>query len=72
MRESPMYQEILEEGRQEALNQLRSKLEVIALNMLREGLGVELVARVTELSLPLVEALQRVVEVEKQERGRAE
>ncbi len=72
MRESPMYQEILEEGRQEALNQLRSKLEVIALNMLREGLGVELVARVTELSLPLVEALQRVVEVEKQERGMAE
>lgn len=51
MRESVVYQEILAEGEQIGI-------EKIALNLLREGMSVEQVSRVTELSIERVKELQ--------------
>jgi predicted transposase/invertase (TIGR01784 family) len=63
MRESVIYQEILEEG--EAKGKAEGKVEgkaettrKLALNLLRIGMNLEQIAEVTELSLEEVQALQ--------------
>ncbi len=59
MRESVIYQEILEEG--EAKGKVEGKAETtrkLALNLLRIGMNLEQIAEVTELSLEEVQALQ--------------
>ena len=52
MRESVIYQDILQEGRQEG------HLEV-ALNLLREGMPVETIAKVTGLTIAEITALAK-------------
>jgi len=59
MRESVIYQEILEEG--ETKGEAKGKAETtrkLALNLLRIGMNLEQIAEVTELSLEEVQALQ--------------
>jgi predicted transposase YdaD len=51
MQESVTYQAILTEGREE-------RERVIALNLLREGLSIELIARSTGLSVEAIQQLQ--------------
>ncbi len=67
MRESVIYQEILEEGeakgeaKGKAEGEAKGKAEVtkkLALNLLRIGMNLEQIAEVTELSLEEVQALQ--------------
>jgi hypothetical protein len=67
MRESVIYQEILEEGKVEgkvegkAEGKVEGKAETtrkLALNLLRIGMNLEQIAEVTELSLEEVQALQ--------------
>jgi predicted transposase/invertase (TIGR01784 family) len=55
MRESSVYQSILQEGRQEGQQE---KAEQIAMNLLRSGMSPEQVANVTELSIERVQTLQ--------------
>lgn len=55
MRESVIYQEILAEGEQ--IGEKRT-IEKVALNLLREGMSVEQVSKVTELSIERVKELQ--------------
>ncbi|MBL1175071.1 Rpn family recombination-promoting nuclease/putative transposase [Pantanalinema sp. GBBB05] len=55
MQESVTYQEIRQEGEQ-------SKAQQIALNMIREGMALEAIARVTGLSIEQVEQLQELGE----------
>ncbi|WP_066426284.1 Rpn family recombination-promoting nuclease/putative transposase [Anabaena sp. 4-3] len=66
MRESVIYQEILQEGeaRGEAKGKAEGKAETtrkLALNLLRIGMSLEQIAQVTELSLEQVQALQREI-----------
>jgi predicted transposase/invertase (TIGR01784 family) len=56
MRESVIYQEILQEG--ELKGQLKGHQEV-ALNLLREGMSVETIAKVTGLTIAEVETLAK-------------
>jgi predicted transposase/invertase (TIGR01784 family) len=56
MRESVIYQDILQEGRQEGRQE--GHLEV-ALNLLREGMSVETIAKVTGLTIAELEALAK-------------
>lgn len=51
MQESVTYQEIRQEGEQ-------SKAQQIALNMVREGIAPDLIARVTGLSVEQIQQLQ--------------
>jgi predicted transposase/invertase (TIGR01784 family) len=51
MQESVIYQDILEEGEQ-------AKAQRIALNLLKEGMSIEAIARVTELSVEQIRQLQ--------------
>ncbi|MBA3923152.1 MAG: hypothetical protein H0X31_16255 [Nostocaceae cyanobacterium] len=51
MQESAIYQDILSEGEQ-------AKAQRIALNLLREGMTIEAIARVTELSVEQIHQLQ--------------
>jgi predicted transposase/invertase (TIGR01784 family) len=63
MRESVIYQEILQEG--EAKGRTEGKAEItrkVAVNLLRIGMSLEQIAQVTELSLEKVQALQREIE----------
>lgn len=53
MQESVTYQQIREEGEQ-------SKAQQIALNMIREGMASEAIARVTGLSIEQIEQLQNI------------
>lgn len=55
MRESVIYQSILEEGREEGLEQATQK---IAANMLSKGVSVESVMEFTGLTLEQVQQLQ--------------
>jgi predicted transposase/invertase (TIGR01784 family) len=55
MRESVIYQEILAEGEQKGE---KKAIERVALNLLREGMSVEQVVKVTELPLEKVQQLQ--------------
>ena len=66
MRESVIYQEILQEG--EAKGRAEGKAEgkaettrKLAVNLLRIGMSLEQIAQVTELSLEQVQALQREI-----------
>ncbi len=71
MRESVIYQAILQEGRAEgrakgrAEGRAEGKAEItrkVAINLLRIGMSLEQIAQVTELSLEQVQALQREIE----------
>ncbi len=55
MRESVIYQEILQEGEAKTKRKL-------AVNLLRIGMSLEQIAQVTELSLEQVQALQREIQ----------
>lgn len=62
MRESVIYQEILQEG--EAKGRAEGKAQTtrqLAVNLLRIGMSLEQIAQVTELSLEQVQALQREI-----------
>ncbi|MBD2202385.1 Rpn family recombination-promoting nuclease/putative transposase [Calothrix sp. FACHB-1219] len=56
MRESVIYQDILQEGLKEGFEQ---KAQEIAINMLNEGIAIALIVRVTGLTVEQVEHLQR-------------
>jgi predicted transposase YdaD len=56
MRESATYQAVLEEGREEGD---RQRQKTVAINLLREGLAIEVIARVSELSIEAVTQLQQ-------------
>ncbi len=63
MRESVIYQEILEEG--EAKGEAKGKAETtrkLALNLLRIGMSLEQIAQVTELSIEQVQVLQQEIQ----------
>lgn len=53
MQESVIYQEILQEGREQGVDQ-------VAINLLREGMILEQVARLTGLPLERVQSLQAI------------
>ncbi|MBD2364150.1 Rpn family recombination-promoting nuclease/putative transposase [Anabaena minutissima FACHB-250] len=58
MRESVIYQEILQEGKAEGKAETTRKL---ALNLLEIGMSLEQIAQVTELSLEQVQTLQKEI-----------
>ncbi|GAA6620470.1 Rpn family recombination-promoting nuclease/putative transposase [Scytonema sp. NUACC26] len=63
MKESVVYQSIQAEGRTEGRTEGRAEglqegIQLMALNMLREGLSIEVVARITGLSVEQVEQLE--------------
>jgi predicted transposase/invertase (TIGR01784 family) len=63
MRESVIYQDILEEG--EAKGKAEGKAETtrkLAINLLRIGMNLEQIAEVTELSLEQVRDLQQEIQ----------
>jgi predicted transposase/invertase (TIGR01784 family) len=67
MRESVIYQAILQEGEAKGRAEGRAKGEAktkrkVAINLLRIGMSLEQIAQVTELSLEQVQALQREIE----------
>jgi predicted transposase/invertase (TIGR01784 family) len=59
LKQTRVYQEALEEGRQEGVIEASRRL---ALNLLRIGMTLEQIAEVTELSIEQVKALQKEVE----------
>lgn len=59
MRESVIYQQILEEGEAKGEAETRRKL---ALNLLRIGMSLEQIAQVTELSLEQIQVLQQEIQ----------
>jgi predicted transposase YdaD len=56
MRESVTYQAILAEGRDEGREVERQE---IALNLLREGISINLISRTTGLSVQVIQQLQQ-------------
>ncbi len=58
MKESVIYQEILEEGRLKG--KVEGKVEIDH-NLLTEGMTTEKVAKITDLSLTLVESLAKEI-----------
>ncbi|BAY99456.1 hypothetical protein NIES37_34390 [Tolypothrix tenuis PCC 7101] len=63
MRESVIYQDILQEGLKEGIEQgivqgIEQKAQEVAKNMLNEGMAIALIARVTGLTVEQVEQLQ--------------
>ncbi|MBD2520447.1 hypothetical protein H6G93_37015 [Nostoc sp. FACHB-973] len=56
MRESVIYQSIKAEGREEVSDK---KARKIAINLLAEGISVDVIARVTGLSIKVVQQLQQ-------------
>lgn len=63
MRESVIYQEILEEG--EAKGKAEGKAETtrkLALNLLRIGMSLEQIAQVTELPIEQIQVLQEEIQ----------
>ena len=57
MQESVIYQEILQEGREQGRQQ---GVEQVAINLLREGMILEQVVRLTGLPLEKVQSLQAI------------
>ena len=55
MRESVIYQDILQQG-------IEQGIEQVALNMLQEGIEVEQVAKLTHLSLERIQTLKKLAE----------
>ncbi len=67
MRESVIYQQILEEGeaKGKAEGEAKGKAETtrkLALNLLRIGMSLEQIAQVTELSLEQIQVLQEEIQ----------
>ena len=59
MRESVIYQDILQEGLEQGLEQgIEQKAQDIARNMLNEGIAIALIVRVTGLTIEQVQQLQ--------------
>lgn len=61
MRESVTYQSLLAEGRAEGRDE---GIRRVAINMLKEGMSIEVVAKVTGLTVEQVQQLQ-IAETEK-------
>lgn len=60
MKESVIYQDIQAQGRSEGLAQgLSQGLEQVAVNLLREGMDIDFIARTTGLTTEKVQQLQR-------------
>ena len=60
MRESVTYQAVLEEGREEGREEGdRQRQKAMAINLLREGLAIDVIARVSDLSIDAVAQLQQ-------------
>ncbi|MBW4689687.1 MAG: Rpn family recombination-promoting nuclease/putative transposase [Komarekiella atlantica HA4396-MV6] len=60
MRESIIYQSILSEGKEEGREEgSQQKARQIALNLLAEGMSVDAIARITGLSVEMVQQLQQ-------------
>jgi predicted transposase/invertase (TIGR01784 family) len=59
MRESVIYQEILEEGKAEGKAE---KARNVAINLLRIGMSLPQIAQVTELSIEQVEEIQKSIQ----------
>jgi predicted transposase/invertase (TIGR01784 family) len=60
MRESVTYQAVLEEGREEGREEGdRQRQKSMAISLLREGLALDVIARVSELSIEAVTQLQQ-------------
>ncbi|BDA73334.1 hypothetical protein RIVM261_036140 [Rivularia sp. IAM M-261] len=55
MKESVIYQQIEAQGMEKGIAQ---GIEQVALNMLREGMSIDLIVRVTDLTIEKVEQLQ--------------
>ncbi|MDJ0728681.1 MAG: Rpn family recombination-promoting nuclease/putative transposase [Crocosphaera sp.] len=63
MKESTMYQAILREGKEEGMQAgiqegIKEGVEKVARNMLKNGLNIELIAQLTDLSVEQVQQLQ--------------
>jgi predicted transposase/invertase (TIGR01784 family) len=56
MQESVTYQAILKEGRNEGREEGRQE---IALNLLQEGISIDLISRTTGLSIQVIQQLQQ-------------
>ena len=62
MQESVIYQEILQEGREQGRQQGREQgVEQVAINLLREGMILEQVVRLTGLPLEKIQSLQQAI-----------
>ena len=62
MRESPMYQDILQEGREEGRVEGKAEaLQEVAINLLNSGMALEQITRVTGLSVENLQVLQRKI-----------
>ena len=59
MRESVIYQDILEEGEEKGRREGEEKARQIALKMLSAGVPIPEIARFTDLSPATIEELQR-------------
>ena len=65
MQESVTYQSLLAEGRAEGRAEgIEQGIRHVAINMLKEGMSIEVVARVTGLTVEQVQQLQ-IAEAEK-------
>ena len=58
MQESVIYQEILQEGREQGRQQ---RVEQVAINLFREGMILEQVVRLTGLPLEKIQSLQQAI-----------
>ena len=58
MQESVIYQEILQQGREQGREQ---GVEQVAINLLREGMILEQVVRLTGLPLEKIQSLQQAI-----------
>jgi predicted transposase/invertase (TIGR01784 family) len=63
MKESVIYQEILQEGIQQGIQQgMQQGVAQVALNLLRSGMDIAQVAKLTELSVEQVQSLQASIQ----------
>ncbi|MEP0916750.1 Rpn family recombination-promoting nuclease/putative transposase [Leptolyngbya sp. DQ-M1] len=59
MKESVTYQALMEEGREEGREQGREQAQrEVAIAMLQEGMAIEVIARITKLSIEQIQAIQ--------------
>ena len=65
MQESVIYQEILQEGREQGRQQgVEQGVEQVAINLLREGMILERISRLTGLPLEKLQTLQKASDQE--------
>jgi predicted transposase/invertase (TIGR01784 family) len=63
MKESVIYQEILQEGIQQGIQQgMQQGVAQVALNLLKSGMDIAQVAKLTELSVEQVQSLQASIQ----------